>query len=165
MSGDQESSRLVLFTSQLRSFWRTADRWEENTHSEDPMSDKFEMSGDFRGAIINIKSTLSNVQQSIGGIQTTDEGAREELMALIGQLSEALQSAPPEATEQAEAVAQTAEVFVQQATVETPNKTMLQITGDGLKQAAQNIAAVLPSVLGIATQIVMAVGKMTTPAG
>ena len=129
------------------------------------MTEKFEMSGDFRGAIINIKSTLTNVQQSIGSIQTNDEGTRAELMALIEQLSEALQSAPPEAAEQAEAVAQTAEVFVEQATVETPNKTMLQITGDGLKQAAQNIAAVLPSVLGIASQIILAVGKLTLPAG
>jgi hypothetical protein len=129
------------------------------------MTDKFEMSGDFRGAIINIKSTLTNVQQSIGDIQTNDQESKEALMALIEELSQALQSAPPEIAEEAEAVAQTAEVFVQQAAAEQPNKTMLKITGEGLKQAAQNIASVLPTVLGIASQIILTVGKITTPMG
>jgi hypothetical protein len=125
------------------------------------MGDKFEMSGDFRGAILNIKSTLTDVQQSIGDIQTGDEVSRQELQDLIGQLSEALQQAPPEKVEEAEAVAQSAEVLVQQAIAEKPNKTMIKITGDSLRQAAENIASVLPTVLGIASQILLAVGKFT----
>ena len=43
------------------------------------MSDRFEMSGDFRGAIVNIKSTLSNVQQSIGDIRSQDATTKAEL--------------------------------------------------------------------------------------
>lgn len=125
------------------------------------MGDQFDMSGDFRGAIVNIKSTLTNVQQSIGDIETNDEAAREELSNLVTQLEEALEATPPEKTEQAEAVAQTAEALVQQAAVEQPNQTMIKITGEGLKKAAENIADVLPTVLGIATQIVLSVGKIT----
>jgi len=125
------------------------------------MADRFNMSGDFRGAMINIKSTLTNVQQSIGEIHSGDESARKELETLIGQLSEALQKVPEGHQEQAEAVAETAKVLVDTAKAEKPNKTMLQISGEGLKQAAQNLADVMPTVVAIAGQIVMAVTKLT----
>jgi len=125
------------------------------------MADRFNMSGDFRGAMINIKSTLTNVQQSIGEIHSGDESARKELETLIGQLSEALQKVPEGHQEQAEAVAETAKVLVDTAKAEKPNKTMLQISGEGLKQAAQNLADVMPTVVAIAGQIVIAVTKLT----
>jgi hypothetical protein len=125
------------------------------------MADRFNMSGDFRGAIINIKSTLTNVQQSIGDIPSDDETARKELESLIGQLSEALQKVPAEHQDQAQAVAETAKVLVDTAKAEKPNKTMLQISGEGLKQAAQNLAGVMPTVLTIAGQIVMTIAKLT----
>lgn len=125
------------------------------------MADRFNMSGDFRGAIVNIKSTLTNVQQSIGEIRSTDETARKELEALIGQLSETLQKVPAEKQEQAEAVAETAKALVDTAKAEKPNKTMLQISGEGLKQAAQNLAGVMPTVVTIASQIVLTVAKLT----
>jgi hypothetical protein len=125
------------------------------------MADRFNMSGDFRGAMINIKSTLTNVQQSVGDIRTNDETARKELESLIGQLSEALQKIPAEHQEEAQAVAETAKVLVDTAKAEKPNKTMLQISGEGLKQAAQNLAEVMPAVLTIAGQIVMTITKLT----
>ena len=125
------------------------------------MADRFDMSGDFRGAIVNIKSTLTNVQQSVGDIRTSDESTRKELESLIGQLSEALQKVPAEHQEEAQAVAETAKVLVDTAKAEKPNKTMLQISGEGLKQAAQNLAEVMPTVLTIAGQIVMTITKLT----
>jgi hypothetical protein len=125
------------------------------------MADRFDMSGDFRGAIINIKSTLTNVQQSVGDIRTSDETSRKELESLIGQLSEALQKIPAEHQEEAQAVAETAKVLVDTAKTEKPNKTMLQISGEGLKQAAQNLAEVMPTVLTIAGQIIMTITKLT----
>jgi hypothetical protein len=125
------------------------------------MADRFNMSGDFRGAMINIKSTLTNVQQSIGDIRSDDETTRKELETLIGQLSEALQEVPAEHQEQAQAVAETAKVLVDTAKAEKPNKTMLQISGEGLKQAAQNLADVMPTVVNIAGRIVLAVVNLT----
>ena len=124
------------------------------------MGDRFNLTSDFRGAIVNLKSRLENVQQSVGEIHSDDEEARKELQKLIQQLSEALEKAPKEQKEQVEAVAETAKVLVDQAKGEKPNKTMIQITGEGLKQAAKNVAEVLPSVLPIAMQIVAAVGKL-----
>jgi hypothetical protein len=125
------------------------------------MGDKISLSGDFRGAVVNIKSTLTNVQQSVGEIRSEDESTRKELEKLIGELSETLQKAPEESQEQAEAVALTAKSLVDAANVEKPNKSLLQISGEGLKQAAQNLAGVMPVVVQIATQIVIAVTKLT----
>lgn len=126
------------------------------------MPDQYNLSGDFRGAILNIESTLENVQQTVGQMQAGDEESRRELQQLIAQLSKELTVAvPAEKKEQVEAVAVTAKALVEQAKEAKPNRTMLQITGEGLKQAAQNVVDVLPTVLSIATQIVLAVGKMT----
>ncbi len=121
--------------------------------------DTFTMSGDFRGANINIKSTLTNVTQTIGTLPTDDSSAKDELERLIQELNDALQQVPDDKAEEAEAVAKSAELLVKTAAEEKPNKTMVQITGEGLKQAAQNIAAVIPAVVTIATQIVAAIAK------
>ena len=124
------------------------------------MPDRYNMSGDFRGAIINIKSTLTNLQHSVGDIRTDDQNARKELEKLIGQLSEALQKVPEKSQEHAEAVAETAKALVDTAKAETPNKTMVKITAEGLKQAAQNLADVMPVVVTIAGNIALTVAKL-----
>jgi hypothetical protein len=125
------------------------------------MGDKFNLSGDFRGAFVNIKSTLTNVQQSVGEIPSEDVSAKLELEGLIEALKQALESAPAESQEEAQAVAESAKMLVETAKADKPNKTMIQITGEGLKRAAQNLADVTPAVVSIATQIVMAVMKIT----
>jgi methyl-accepting chemotaxis protein len=124
------------------------------------MADRINMSGDFRGAVVNIKSKLTNVQQSVGDIRTDDQKAREELETLIGQLSEALQKVPAENQEHAEAVAETAKALVDTAKVEKPNKAMIQVTAQGLKLAAQNLADVMPTVVTIAGKIALTVVKL-----
>ncbi len=80
---------------------------------------------------------------------------------LIGQLSAELEKAPPDKEEDAAAVAETAKNLIEKAAAEKPNKALLKIAAEGLKQAAQNIAEVLPAVLGIATQITAAAFKLT----
>ena len=125
------------------------------------MGDQFNLSGDFRGAIVNLKSTLKNVRQTAGQIPGGDDDTRKQLQELIDKLSAELEKAPPEKKEDVEAVAETAKAFVEQANHEKPNKTLLQISGEGLKQAAKNIGDVLPAVASIAVQIVAAVTKLS----
>jgi methyl-accepting chemotaxis protein len=124
------------------------------------MADRIEMSGDFRGAIVNIKSTLTNVQQSVGDIRTDDLAGRAQLEQLIGQLSDALQKVPAGNQEQAEAVAETAKALVDTATADKPNRTMINVTAEGLKMAAQNLAEVMPTVVTIAGQIALTVSNL-----
>jgi hypothetical protein len=122
--------------------------------------DQFTMSGNFSGAILNIKSTLTNVSQRIGAAPNGDAATKAQLQQLIAQLSVELQQAPAAQAGEAEAVAETAKAVIEQATKAQPNKTMVQISAEGLKQAAQHIAAVLPTVLPIAMQIAEAVRKL-----
>ena len=122
--------------------------------------DQFTMSGNFSGAILNIKSTLTNVSQSIGAAPIGDAATKAQLQALVEQLSAELQKVPAEKTGEAEAVVETAKAAVEQATKAQPNKTLVQISAEGLKQAAQNLAAALPTVLPIATQIADTLRKM-----
>jgi regulator of replication initiation timing len=129
------------------------------------MGDRFTMSGDFRGSIVNIKSTLTDVKQSVGEIPTEDEAVKKALTSLISQLQETLEKTPQEKQEQAEAVAQSAQALVEQAKAEKPNRTLLKISAEGLKQAAQNLADVMPAVVGIAAQIALAVNKATGTMG
>jgi hypothetical protein len=122
--------------------------------------DTFDMSGNFSGAIVNIKAKLKNVNQTVNNMPNADSSEKQELQALIEQLQAELEKAPPELASEAEAVVQTTEVLVEAASAEKPNKTMIEITGEGLKKAAENIAAVMPTVLPIAMKIVATIGQI-----
>ena len=126
------------------------------------MGDRITISGDVNNSILNIKSTLTNVQQSVGAMPASDEAAREQLQKLVEQLSQALASPKVQETkkEEAEAVAASAQILVETAKAEKPNKTLLQSSGEVLKKAAENLAEVAPTVIGIATQIVTAVLRL-----
>jgi hypothetical protein len=125
------------------------------------MGDQFNLSGNFSGAIVNLKSTLKNVHQTAGQIPAGDEDSRKQLQDLIEKLSAELEKIPPAKKDDAEAVAQTAKALIDQANSQKPNKTLLQISGEGLKQAAKNIADVLPAVAPIALQIVALVARLS----
>ena len=124
------------------------------------MGDRITISGNIQNSNINIKSTLTNVQQSVGAMTSVDEAARQELQDLIKQLSQALEKIPEKQRDEAEALAASAQTLVENAKVEKPNKTLLQISGEGLKKAAENLAEVAPTVVAIASQVVAAVMRM-----
>lgn len=121
---------------------------------EKRVGDTFDMSGDFRGAIVNIKSQLENVTQTVNTLPHGDDEEREELKQLVAQLQEALAQAPPEKASDAEKVAKRVEALVEEADDDNPDTEMMEITGESLKRAAENIRDALPAVLPIATQIV-----------
>jgi hypothetical protein len=122
--------------------------------------DQFTMSGTFSGAILNITATLTNVAQSIGAAPLGDTATKAQLQALIAQLSAELHKVPPRHVAEAEAIAETAKAAVEQATKAQPNTPMVQISAEGLKQAAQNLAAVLPTVVPLAERVADMLRKM-----
>lgn len=139
----------------------TTSRLAETIYiGEVKMGDTFNVSGDFRGAILNIKSTLTDVSQSITTIPNANESVKHELRELVHQLNDELQKIPPEKREEAEAVAETTKSLVEAVGKEKPNKTFVQLSAKGLKEAAENLAVVTPTILTIATQIVAAIMKM-----
>ncbi len=124
------------------------------------MGDTFTMSGDFRGAIVNIKSTLTQSAQTVREIPRADIETKQELEALISKLQTALEQVPPEHVNDAEAVALQAKQLTDAANQEKPNQRSLQITADGLKSAAKALAVVVPSALDIATKIVTVINRI-----
>ncbi len=106
--------------------------------------------GDFAG---RDKKTIT---YGSGGI---DEAGRAELKRLLQELQQALDQVPPQKQEEAVAVATLATELVEKAQAEKPNKPAIQISGEGLKKAAENLAAITPTVLTIAGQIVTAISR------
>ena len=125
------------------------------------MGDQFNLSGDFRGSIINLKSTLRDVQQTAGMIPGASDDDRKQLQDLIGRLTAELLKVPPEKKEDVDTVALTATALVEQVKGEKKNKTLVKITGQGLKEAATNLAPIIPSLLPIVTQMIELVTKMS----
>lgn len=115
--------------------------------------DQFTMSGNFSGAILNIKSTLTNVAQSVGAAQVGDVATKAQLQQLIEQLSMELQKVPAEQAGEAEQAAKRAESAVAEATKPNPDKDDVEYSLSRLQKAAENIGKVLPTVLPIAMQI------------
>jgi len=124
--------------------------------------DVFNMSGDFRGAVINIKSNLTRVSQSINAIPNSDLDVKAELGRLVDELAQLLQSVPSENIDDAEAVAWATESLLKTLNVDKPNKTVTTITAEGLKKAAQNLSEIVPSILPIVEQIISVVIRRTT---
>jgi len=120
-------------------------------------SNTYDMSGDFSGANLNINSSLENVTQTIGMLPNANEEVKAELQQLVSQLQETLRQVPPENEDEAEAVAELTETLLDTANKERPNKQLIQITGEGLKQAAKNLAAIVPDVVKISGAIVSTV--------
>jgi hypothetical protein len=111
--------------------------------------DQYNMSGNFHNSNINVGSTLTNVTQSIGAMPHGSPAEKEQLQQLIAELDAVLQRAPAGKQAEAEAVATFAKQYVDGAVQPRPNKTMLQISGEMLKQAAATIEGALPVVLQI----------------
>ncbi|MCA9995126.1 MAG: hypothetical protein KDE56_05230 [Anaerolineales bacterium] len=120
---------------------------------------------DIVGSNVNIKSTLTNVSQTVGAMPNGTQSDKETLKSLIEQLSQELEKAPADKKEDAEAVADAAEAVVDAANKETPNQKSVTRFGDNLKQAAEDIKDVMPTVLQIALQVVATIGRIVGLAG
>jgi hypothetical protein len=116
--------------------------------------DRIEMPGDFWEALVNVKSRLDSVSQTIRTLPHVDNFYKQELVRLIDDLTKQLEQAPEDRIEDAEKVSKRMEALAGEIDSEKPDKEMVEITGESLKRAAQNLADVLPTVLTIATRIV-----------
>lgn len=112
-----------------------------------------DVSGNIAGdSITIIGSTLSNASRRAQSLTQADD--RAELEQLIEQLKAALEKVPADKQEEAQTVAEYTKTLVEEAAKEKPKKSMLEITGEGLKKAAQNLVGVAPLVGEIAARIV-----------
>jgi Effector-associated domain 7 len=122
--------------------------------------DTYNLSGDFRGANLNIKSTLENVAQSVGTLPNSDATAKIDLQQLLVALNNALQTAPDEHASPVEELSESTKILVEESSKEKPNQTMMKMLGNGLREAAESLGTILPAVVTIVDQIITAVSKL-----
>ncbi|MCA9931420.1 MAG: hypothetical protein KC419_23200, partial [Anaerolineales bacterium] len=82
--------------------------------------DTFNMSGNFSGSNVNIKSTLTNVNQSVGNLPQADDDDKAELKRLLAELNDTLQQIPESRADEAETIAEMVKTLIDQAAASKP---------------------------------------------
>jgi tRNA C32,U32 (ribose-2'-O)-methylase TrmJ len=116
--------------------------------------------GRVTGAVINIKSKLDNVKQTVHNAPSLASETQAELEKLVSELEEALKPVAEARPEDADRVADMTAMVVKEATRQQPNKSILNVSLEGLKEAANAVAAIAPAVIGVATKIANVVAGM-----
>lgn len=104
--------------------------------------------GNANGAIINIRSTLSNTTQTISA-SAMDDNSKASLTALVDELHAKLADLPQDSSEDAEAVAGVAENLITEVSRGRPNRKLVGTMADALRSLGSGLAAVGPVVLQI----------------
>ena len=102
---------------------------------------------------VNIKSRLNRVSQTVENAAAVEDHRKQELVKLIQELTAALEGAASKAPEDSERIVQAAEMVAAEVSKQKPNKSFLNITAEGLKEAAKAVEAIAPSVLSVAGKI------------
>lgn len=110
--------------------------------------------------VLSIGSILTSASQSIQISSAINDSDKAAIGDLLDRLNNDLQEVPEDRADDAEAVAETAKSLVESASKEKPNKRLLAINIEGLKKAAENIAAITPRVLTTALAIISFVEKL-----
>jgi hypothetical protein len=110
--------------------------------------------------VIAINSVMDEVIQTVEGSTRIPDNAKQELDALLKELHECLKELPADKSDDGEAIADLAKAVVDNVNKEKPNKTKIQISIAGLKQAAQNIGDIFPKVFTTAYAIATVIEKL-----
>ena len=110
---------------------------------------KYVLSGDFRGAILNIESRLDNVVQTLGALPNAAPDQRQELAWLVGELKAALAAAPPEAVPDATNLTKRVEALAEEAAGDAPDPELVRDLGESLKRAASKLPGIATLVAAI----------------
>ena len=119
---------------------------------------KYVMSGDFRGAVLNIESHLSNVTQSIMAVPAGDAVARAELNSLVAALGAEIEALPGGRAAEAEALASRLARLTN--ALADGDADLVDIGGAALERAAASLGDARPAIPAVARQITGAIRGM-----
>lgn len=136
------------------------DAGRKSVAGDEIKGSKYVMSGDFRGAILNIESRLDNVTQSVGGSPAMQPNQREELERLMSDLKTALSRVPPEHVADAETLARRIDALAEEATANNPDQENITDLGDIARRAAGKLAGVVPGIVKVVAVIVEIVSSI-----
>ena len=92
---------------------------------------------------------------NFGGAPNASEDVQAELQGLIEELNAALKQVTDEQKDDAETVEALAQEALDEASREEPRRKMLEIKGENLKKAAENLLTVSPIVAKIVQKLFM----------
>ena len=119
---------------------------------------KYVMSGDFRGAVLNIESRLDNVTQTLGALPNAAPDQRQELARLVGELKAALAQVPPEAVGDATNLTKRVEALAEEAAGDAPDPEYVRDLGESLRRAAGKLPGITTLVAAIVELVAAIVG-------
>jgi len=121
------------------------------TEELDMSKDKIQVSGIV--GPVNIQSKLDHVNQIVHHAPAINDDKKQEFAHLIDMLREALQAASGKRPDDTERVAQTAELVATEMARPKPNRQFLNVTIDGLKEAAKAVEDIAPGVIKVAAMV------------
>lgn len=136
-------------------------RRELETMKNEESTDKpnINVDGDVKGVNVNIGGTQTfhgNVKINYNALSSVPDGSPlNDLQSLLQELETALKQQPADKAEDVELTQEYANEIAEEATKESPRKKKLEITGENLKKAAENLLGVAPIVAKIAQKLLM----------
>lgn len=102
---------------------------------------------------VNIKSRLDDVTQVVNTAGSLRDVDREAFKKLVAEMTEALSSVADKRPDDTARVASTIETVGAELAKPKPNRGFLNITAEGLKEAAKALADIAPQVISVAGRI------------
>ena len=115
---------------------------------------KYVLSGDFRGAMLNIESRLDNVTQTIGALPTVRPDQKEQLVQLVAELKRVLNQIAPQQAPEAETLVRRIDALAEEAAAANPDREAVGELGDIVKRAAARLASTVPTVMTLVASII-----------
>jgi len=100
------------------------------------------------------KSDINKLVQNVNTSVNDSDLNKDKLQDLIAEFTKTLESLSSEHQNDVSKILRRLEILLQESSAEKIDKERIEITGESLIAAAKNLAAVAPTVLAIATQIV-----------
>jgi len=150
----------TLLAETIRGNWTLAELADARKLSMEVIMGNQVNISNVTGSVINVDSILENVSQNISAISRCDSNDKGSLQLLVNKLKDLLKSVPDENKSDAEKIANRVDTAIKEVAKDVPDKELVEFSLNGLKKAASNIAAIIPSILPIATQIVAHIQKL-----
>lgn len=128
-------------------------------HNINQSGQSIRIGGNVNGANVNIggiQTFHGNVNINYSALSTAPSGSpQNELKILLQELETALKQAPADKAEDIELVQEYSNEIAAEAAKDTPRKKKLEISGENLKKAAENLANVVPIAVKIAKTLLL----------
>jgi ABC-type transporter Mla subunit MlaD len=129
------------------------------------MRDQFNLSGDFRGALVNINSSLDRAHQSVNASSAAFSDVAAKLDELLEQLRAELRTVGPEHHEAAETLAASTALVIETASSATSNPTLIRAGARSVLDCGKTLLKTFPAIASTVKNILDVAEKVATLAG